>query len=164
MWERVSSVTACGLVHLQWQGVEQAFKAMVAEQASYYCSQHLAACGVSSRERRADNMVQFDPHHTIILPGYTRLVESGLEVVYSLLLPQGSGLLVDAAVLEMITVEGKDYIEQRVGKAMVNVRRFIYDASTIPPQLQDPVVLGAAVGAAVGAFTGGCIGAGVALL
>ena len=109
-------------------------------------------------------MVQFDPHHTIILPGYTRLVESGLEVVYSLLLPQGSGLLVDAAVLEMITVEGKDYIEQRVGKAMVNVRRFIYDASTIPPQLQDPVVLGAAVGAAVGAFTGGCIGAGVALL
>lgn len=148
MWER--SVTTCGPFHLQWDAVEPTFRAAIAEQAGHYCTRQLAACGVSSRNRRANTAIQFHSNQVVVLPGYPILAERGLEVAFSLLLPQGPKLLMDAALLEVLTIDGKNYIDQHMGKEMVGVQRLIHNQSTTPPQLPDSVAAGIAVGTVAG--------------
>ena len=115
--------------------------------------------------REVDRPVQLDPEGVIVLPGYPKVVEGGLQVAFSLLLPhlvnaaEGSGALISAAVLEEITLEGKNYIEQFVGK-VVSVSQFSHPTSTTLPQHRDANV----VGIAAGTFAGSCCGVVAAIL
>ena len=90
-------------------------------------------------------------------------MQEGLQIAFTLFLPhltEEPGSLLDAAVLQEITSQGKDYIEQHVGTEILGLSQFYPPTSTTHPKnlTENTIAIGAS------AFAGCCTAVGFAIL